>query len=203
MRGTGRRRSCLFCPFALCSTLVAPGPNDAVKTVRMTQQNVVPFVIKAFSTRLIHVGKAPRSGGGLSAAAGTRTRWSRRGQRTEMVWENGDCRPSLQERRLHAGSGPCGAGAPNTVSECLGVLKRAFVIEGLPAWNPSLRSKTAVRTSPTRHFADSHRGRRFTGASGHAPARLRIFRTHVRVAVRSRLSDIRAGQRRHGIPLPR
>ena len=154
MRGTGRRRSCLFCPFALCSTLVAPGPNDAVKTVRMTQQNVVPFVIKAFSTRLIHVVKAPRSGGGLSAAAGTRTRWSRRGQRTEMVWENGDCRPSLQERRLHAGSGPCGAGAPNTVSECLGVLKRAFVIEGLPAWNPSLRSKTAVRTSPTRHFAD-------------------------------------------------
>ncbi|MCW1069404.1 DUF4143 domain-containing protein, partial [Streptococcus anginosus] len=26
--------------------------------------------------------------------------------------------------------------------------------EDLPAWNPRLRSKTAVRTSPTRHFCD-------------------------------------------------
>jgi predicted AAA+ superfamily ATPase len=33
-------------------------------------------------------------------------------------------------------------------------LRRIFVIEDLPAWSPSLRSKTAIRTSPKRHFVD-------------------------------------------------
>ena len=41
-----------------------------------------------------------------------------------------------------------------TVADYLSVLTRACVIEDLEAWNPSLRSKTAVRTSPTRHFCD-------------------------------------------------
>lgn len=41
-----------------------------------------------------------------------------------------------------------------TVSEYVDALKRAFVTEDLEAWNPRLRSKTAVRTSPTRHFCD-------------------------------------------------
>lgn len=42
----------------------------------------------------------------------------------------------------------------NTVSDYVDALNRAFVFEDLPAWNPHLRSKTAVRTSPTRHFCD-------------------------------------------------
>lgn len=42
----------------------------------------------------------------------------------------------------------------NTMADYLDALKRAYVTEDLPAWNPSLRSKTAVRTSPTRHFCD-------------------------------------------------
>ena len=33
-------------------------------------------------------------------------------------------------------------------------LRKLFVIDDLSAWNPNLRSKTAIRTSPTRHFAD-------------------------------------------------
>ena len=41
-----------------------------------------------------------------------------------------------------------------TIADYLDALKRASVIEDLEAWNPSLRSKTAVRTSPTRHFSD-------------------------------------------------
>ena len=41
-----------------------------------------------------------------------------------------------------------------TVADYLDALRRACVVEDLVAWNPSLRSKTAVRTSPTRHFAD-------------------------------------------------
>jgi len=41
-----------------------------------------------------------------------------------------------------------------TVADYLDALSRACVVEDLEAWNPSLRSKTAVRTSPTRHFCD-------------------------------------------------
>lgn len=36
----------------------------------------------------------------------------------------------------------------------LNALKRIFVIEDSPAWNPNLRSRTAVRTSDTRYFVD-------------------------------------------------
>lgn len=36
----------------------------------------------------------------------------------------------------------------------INALKRIFVIEDSPAWNPNLRSKTAVRTSETRYFVD-------------------------------------------------
>ena len=41
-----------------------------------------------------------------------------------------------------------------TFSKYLEVLRFLFVIEELPAWNPNLRSKTAIRTKPTRHFVD-------------------------------------------------
>ena len=36
----------------------------------------------------------------------------------------------------------------------LNVLRNLYVIEELPAWNPNLRSKTAIRTRGTRHFTD-------------------------------------------------
>ena len=36
----------------------------------------------------------------------------------------------------------------------LKALKKLFVIEDLSAWNPNLRSKSAIRTSDTRHFVD-------------------------------------------------
>ena len=42
---------------------------------------------------------------------------------------------------------------PNNYSY-LNALKRIFVIEDAPAWNPNLRSKTAIRTSDTRYFVD-------------------------------------------------
>lgn len=41
-----------------------------------------------------------------------------------------------------------------TIYEYINALKRIFVIEDLPAWNPNLRSKTAIRTSDTRYFVD-------------------------------------------------
>ena len=41
-----------------------------------------------------------------------------------------------------------------TIGSYIHALRRIFVIEDLPAWSPSLRSKTAIRTSPKRHFVD-------------------------------------------------
>jgi len=42
----------------------------------------------------------------------------------------------------------------NTIFSYINALKKIFVIEDLPAWNPNLRSKTAIRTSDTRYFVD-------------------------------------------------
>lgn len=42
----------------------------------------------------------------------------------------------------------------NTISLYLSALRKIFVIEDMPAWNPNLRSKTAIRTSDTRYFVD-------------------------------------------------
>ncbi|MDE7383878.1 MAG: AAA family ATPase, partial [Treponemataceae bacterium] len=42
----------------------------------------------------------------------------------------------------------------NTIYSYTNALRRIFVIEDMPAWNPNLRSKTAVRTSDTRYFID-------------------------------------------------
>ena len=42
----------------------------------------------------------------------------------------------------------------DTVLSYIKALKKLFVIEESPAWNPNLRSKTAIRTSKTRYFVD-------------------------------------------------
>ncbi len=42
----------------------------------------------------------------------------------------------------------------DTVATYINALKRIFVVEDMPAWNPNLRSKTAIRTSSTRYFTD-------------------------------------------------
>lgn len=41
-----------------------------------------------------------------------------------------------------------------TVASYLSALRKIFVVEDMPAWNPNLRSKTAIRTSDTRYFVD-------------------------------------------------
>ena len=42
----------------------------------------------------------------------------------------------------------------DTVYAYTNALRKIFVIEDMPAWNPNLRSKTAIRTSDTRYFTD-------------------------------------------------
>lgn len=41
-----------------------------------------------------------------------------------------------------------------TVASYLNALRKIFVIEDMPAWNPNLRSKTAIRSSDTRYYID-------------------------------------------------
>jgi predicted AAA+ superfamily ATPase len=41
-----------------------------------------------------------------------------------------------------------------TLNSYLNALRRLFVIEDVPAWQPSLRSKTAIRTTNKRQFVD-------------------------------------------------
>lgn len=42
----------------------------------------------------------------------------------------------------------------DTIASYIGALKDIFVEEDAPAWNPNLRSKTAIRSSDTRYFVD-------------------------------------------------
>lgn len=42
----------------------------------------------------------------------------------------------------------------DTISAYINALRKMFVVEESEAWNPNLRSKTAVRTSNTRYFTD-------------------------------------------------
>lgn len=41
-----------------------------------------------------------------------------------------------------------------TVATYVNALRRIFVVEDMPAWNPNLRSKTAIRSSDTRYYID-------------------------------------------------
>lgn len=41
-----------------------------------------------------------------------------------------------------------------TTTSYINALKKIFVIEDMVAWNPNLRTKTAIRTSDTRYFVD-------------------------------------------------
>lgn len=41
-----------------------------------------------------------------------------------------------------------------TVASYLDALRKIFVVEDMPAWNPNLRSKTAIRSSDTRYYID-------------------------------------------------
>ena len=41
-----------------------------------------------------------------------------------------------------------------TVASYIETLRKIFVIEDMPSWNPNLRSKIAIRSSDTRYFSD-------------------------------------------------
>lgn len=56
-----------------------------------------------------------------------------------------------------------------TISDYIDALRKIFLIEDAEAWNPNLRSKTAIRSSDTRYFVDPSIA---TGALGIGPGDL-------------------------------
>lgn len=44
--------------------------------------------------------------------------------------------------------------SPTTFASYMNALRRIFVVDDVEAWLPALRSRTAIRTSPKRHFVD-------------------------------------------------
>lgn len=52
-----------------------------------------------------------------------------------------------------------------TFDDYMDALKDLYILEDIEAWNPNLRSKTVVRTTPTRHFVDTSIACRALGIS--------------------------------------
>ena len=42
-----------------------------------------------------------------------------------------------------------------TYDDYMDALRDLYIIEDIPSWNPNIRSKTAIQTTPTRHFVDT------------------------------------------------
>lgn len=62
---------------------------------------------------------------------------------------------SLKTLQKDTASGELGIEvSTKTIAQYMEALRRIFVIEEVPAWDPSLRSKTAVRSAPKRQFVD-------------------------------------------------
>ena len=54
---------------------------------------------------------------------------------------------------------------PKTYDDYMEALKDLFIIEDMDAWNPNIRSKTSIRSTPTRHFVDTSIACRSLGVS--------------------------------------
>lgn len=52
-----------------------------------------------------------------------------------------------------------------TYDDYMEALKDLYIIEDLDAWNPNIRSKTSIRSTPTRHFVDTSVACRALGVS--------------------------------------
>ena len=61
---------------------------------------------------------------------------------------------SINEIKNDMANNDDGSLSENTIQSYIGALKKIFVIEDMPAWNPNLRSKTAIRSTDTRYFVD-------------------------------------------------
>jgi len=111
--------------------------NDSERSALMKMQNYVNFIVDEDMSRVDGVKRNPVAIRNLlkslsrnnSTMAGLSTIWK------DM---NGD-EDTISDK---------------TVSSYINALRRIFIVEDVPGWNPSLRSKTAIRTAPKRNFVD-------------------------------------------------
>lgn len=54
---------------------------------------------------------------------------------------------------------------PKTFDDYMEALKDLYILEDMAAWNPNIRSKTSIRSTPTRHFVDTSIACRSLGVS--------------------------------------
>lgn len=67
---------------------------------------------------------------------------------------NQGCQISIEKLRIDLKENESSDMDDKSIASYIDVLKKIFVIEDMEAWNPNLRSKTAVRSSDTRYFID-------------------------------------------------
>ncbi|MDR0508681.1 MAG: DUF4143 domain-containing protein, partial [Candidatus Methanoplasma sp.] len=70
----------------------------------------------------------------------------------ESIARNVSTYADMEKIRKEAAEG--GTLSINTFKEYLDAMRRIFLVENLPAWNPHLRSRTRLITSPKWHFTD-------------------------------------------------
>ena len=92
---------------------------------------------------------------------------------------------------------------PRTVKRYIDALTRLFVVEGLPAWAPHLRSRAQLRRSEKRYFVDPSLA---VAALRTGPKRLRADLSFFGLLFESMVmrgpADIRPGQRLPDLLLP-
>ena len=80
-------------------------------------------------------------------------------------------------------------------------LNDIFIIEDMPAWNPNIRSKTSIRSTPTRHFVDTSIACRALGAGPedllHDLESFGLFFEDMAVRDLRTYSDVLGGEVRH------
>jgi predicted AAA+ superfamily ATPase len=54
---------------------------------------------------------------------------------------------------------------PKTFNDYMEALQDLYILEDMKAWNPNIRSKTSIRSTPTRHFVDTSIACRALGVS--------------------------------------
>lgn len=67
---------------------------------------------------------------------------------------NQGCQISIEKLRIDLKENESSDMDDKSIASYIDALKKIFVIEDMEAWNPNLRSKTAVRSSDTRYFID-------------------------------------------------
>lgn len=88
----------------------------------------------------------------------------------------------------------------DTVNGYLAALRRIYVIHELSAWTPSLRAKSRITKTPTRHFVCPSIA---AAALGTSPKTLLMDTAAMGHPMRARFARIRASHQRRGVPLPR